>query len=103
MLEKDFLLLSEKKLIEMSDLIESRDKDSIFEVEYADGILSITIFAQENKNYVINRHSGNQKIWFSSPISGADYFAYDQAKQQWLNNKGQEIWSILSTELANFK
>lgn len=101
MQEKDFLLLSEKKLIAIADLVENNDKNSNLEVEYSDGILSIEV-SDQGKSYLINRHSGNQKIWFSSPISGADYFAYDLDKKEWLNNKGNELWHILLTELKNF-
>jgi iron donor protein CyaY len=98
--EKDFLELSEKELIRLADNIENNDKNSLFDVEYADGILNIEIFAS-NQIYVINKHSASQKIWFSSPVSGANYFAISNEK--WLDDKGRELQEILLNELkTNF-
>lgn len=101
MLDKDFLELSEKELIKLADEIENNDKNSLFDVEYSDGILNINVFAS-NQTYVINKHSASQKIWFSSPISGANYFAFSNKK--WLDDKNRELQEILLNELkANFK
>lgn len=99
--ESKFLKLAENHLINLADLIENNDKNSIFDVEYSDGILNIEIF-ESKKIFVINKHSASQKIWFSSPISGADYFAFDEEKQKWLNSKNNELSSILLNELATF-
>ncbi|MFT6346492.1 MAG: CyaY protein [Myxococcota bacterium] len=98
MKENDFLELSEKELISLADEIENNDEKSLFDVEYSDGILNIEIFSSQ-KMYVINKHSASQKIWFSSPVSGADYFAYDPAKIKWLDDKGNELRTILLNEL----
>ncbi len=99
---KDFLELSEEELINLADRIENNDKNSIFDVEYADGILNITVFSS-NQQYVINKHSASQKIWFSSPISGANYFAYNLKQNKWLDEKGRELREILLNELqTNF-
>ena len=98
MLDKDFLEISEKELISLADKIESDDQNSIFDVEYSDGILSINVFASK-KAYVINKHSASQKIWFSSPISGANYFAFNGEQKKWLDEKGQELRNFLLTEL----
>ncbi len=100
MLEKDFLELSENELINLADIIENKDKNSIFDVEYSDGILNIVVFAS-GKTYVINKHSASKKIWFSSPISGANYFAYNLDQKKWLDDSGQELKQILLTELKN--
>jgi iron donor protein CyaY len=100
MLEKDFLELSEKELIKLADEIENKDKNSLFDVEYADGILNIEVFSS-SQVYVINKHSASQKIWFSSPISGANYFSLSNEK--WLDDKKRELQEILFNELkTNF-
>jgi frataxin-like iron-binding protein CyaY len=57
---------------------------------------------QKKKIYIINRNSGNQKIWFSSPISGADYFSYQSVKKTWLNDENIELKTKLISELKNF-
>lgn len=97
--ETKFLELSEKALITLADFIENNDDKSIFDVEYSDGILNIEVFASR-KNYVINKHSASQKIWFSSPISGADYFSYDNESQKWLDKNSEELSKILLNELT---
>jgi iron donor protein CyaY len=100
MKETKFLHQTEKELIRLADKIESQDKNSLFDVEYADGILNIEIFSTK-QIYVINKHSASQKIWFSSPISGANYFSYSNNK--WLDDKGKELEEVLLNELkTNF-
>jgi len=102
MLEKDFLEISEQELSNLADFIEDNDKNSIFDAEYFDGILNINVFAS-NQIYVINKHSASQKIWFSSPISGANYFSYGFEQKKWLDEKEQELKEFLLTELkTNF-
>ena len=103
--DKDFTAFSESSLIELADLIENNDKNVVFDVEYADGILNI-IAVESGQTYVINKHSASKKIWFSSPISGADYFSYNFEKKKWLDDKGEELTKILLSELTknfNFK
>lgn len=102
MLEKDFLFFAEKELIEIADLIENNDDESFFDVEYLDGILNIVV-VKTDQTYIINKHSASQKIWYSSPISGADYFVFDEEKKLWFDDKGVELRSKLFAELKNFK
>ena len=97
--ETKFLELSGKTLIQLADFIENNDEKSIFDVEYSEGILNIEVFASK-QNYVINKHSASQKIWFSSPISGADYFSYDEQSQKWLDKNFNELSKILLNELT---
>ena len=62
-MEINFLELSEKELITLADEIENNDPKSLFDVEYADGILNINVFASDQV-YVINKHSASQKSGF---------------------------------------
>ena len=96
--DSNFLDLSERKLSEIFNFIDDNDQKSVFDVEYSDGILTISYF-KDNKTYVINKHAASKKIWFSSPVSGADYFSYHQEKQNWFNKNHQEISQILFSEL----
>ncbi len=98
----NFYKQSEAALIKLAETIEAQDKNSIFDVEYSDGILTILVEATEQE-YVINRHSANQKIWYSSPLSGADYFSLDEKSAKWLNSKGEELETKLFAELKSFK
>jgi iron donor protein CyaY len=100
MLEKDFYKLCESALLKLSEAVEAADKNSQLDAEYSDGILKIVIIASK-KTYVINRNSGNQKIWYSSPFSGADYFSFDEQTQDWRDAKGDELSQKLFLELKN--
>ncbi|MSP33765.1 MAG: iron donor protein CyaY [Rickettsiales bacterium] len=98
----NFYKQSENFLAELADIIEKQDTDSIFDVEYSDGILTILVH-KTDQEYVINRHSANQKIWYSSPLTGANYFSFDQAGALWLSSKGEELKEKLFAELKAFK
>lgn len=98
MLEKDFLKHCETSLIELCQLIEKADKNSQLDVEYSDGILSV-IIEETNQTYIINRHAASQKIWYSSPFTGANYFSFDEKSQKWLDSKSDELQQKLFLEL----
>ena len=98
MLEKDFLKHCEDALLKLASEIEKQDSANKLEVEYSEGILEIVI-AATGKTYVINRNSGNQKIWYSSPFSGADYFSFDEKSSSWLNAKGDVLAQKLFSEI----
>jgi frataxin len=102
MLEKEFTVIAQQALIDLAALIEDNDSSSLFDVEYADGILTIAV-VKTNQNYVINKHSASKKIWYSSPLTGPDYFIYDLISKKWLNNKNKELTEKLTTELKIFK
>lgn len=96
----NFHQLCEDFLFDLAEKIEAKDYDSKLDVEYHDGILEIKIIASK-KTFVINRNVGNQKIWYSSPFSGADYFAFDEKTSAWLNEAGVELASKLNGELLD--
>ncbi len=95
-----FYKKSEDFLIKLAQKIEEEDKNSIFDVDYSDGILDILVHATDQE-YVINRHNANQKIWYSSPLTGADYFSLEN--DFWLNEKGIKLEEKLLEELKKFK
>lgn len=98
MSESNFHNSCETVLNSLAEAIENRDKNSKLDVEYSDGILTITIEAT-SQTYVINRHAASQKIWYSSPFTGADYFSFDEASQNWLDSKGEWLEEKLFSEL----
>ena len=100
MLEKDFLKHCESFLMALAQRLEEKDKNSKLDVEYSDGILTI-IIEETSQTYVINRHSASQKIWYSSPISGANYFSFEEEVGKWLDSKQKELEEKLFFELNN--
>ena len=98
MLEQNFHSLCDSFLTSLADAVEAKDKNSKLDVEYSDGILTI-IIEENSKTYIINRHTASQKIWYSSPLSGADYLSFDDKAKKWLDSKGEEISQKLFFEL----
>ena len=96
--DSKFVSIAEQKLMEIADKIDEIDSQSVFECEYSDGILTIESF-NNDQTYVINKHSASQKIWFSSPLSGADYFSYNIKEGKWLNAKNQELSDKFFSEI----
>lgn len=101
-MSKSFHVLCEETLSDLFEKIETFDDGSVFDVEYSDGILDIEILSNGQK-YVINRNSGNEKIWYSSPLTGADYFAFNVKENKWLDDEGEELEVKLFNELKKIK
>lgn len=101
MLEKDFLFLCDQALQNLAAAIEEKDDHAQLDVDYSDGILSIEI-EENGQQYVINRNSASQKIWYSSPISGADYFSFDEDRKDWIDKNGKNLSNKLFAELSQF-
>jgi iron donor protein CyaY len=100
MLEQDFYKLCEEALSKIFDDLEEMDQNSDLDIDYSDGILKIV--TATNKTYVINRNAGNQKIWYSSPLTGADYFAFNAEKNIWEDDANEELSSKLFAEIKTF-
>lgn len=94
----DFEFICDNYLEDLSEELENLDKNSDLDIDYSDGILNI-IIESNAKTYVINRHSASQKIWYSSPVSGADYFSYDDKKEKFISDKNEELKTKLFKEL----
>jgi len=91
-----FYHLCHQFLSDLAIKIEEFDTNSLLDVDYADGILHIAFGKQQ---FVINRNAGNEKIWYSSPISGPDYFAFIVAKNNWYNYNDIDLTTKLFNEL----
>jgi len=96
--EKLFFQLCEIVLQNLFEAVEKFDKNSKLDVEYSDGILTIVV-EETSQTYIINRHSASQKIWYSSPFSGADYFAFNDKFEKCFDSKGEELSQKLFSEL----
>ncbi|KAJ6255430.1 frataxin [Anaeramoeba flamelloides] len=98
----NFSQLAEKKLKELLTYLRQFEDDFIsydenYETFLEKGLLSI--FFSLKGNYIINKHSGTQKIWFVSPLSGNDTFFYDCKVSNWINSEGQNLDQRLENEL----
>lgn len=91
----EFDNLALKFLEELGKSIEDADVKFQLNLDFVDGILNIEL--EDGRLYVINKHLPSKQIWLSSPLSGADYFSYEQKK--WLNKNNLSIISVLANEL----
>jgi iron donor protein CyaY len=96
--ETEFYKICDETLEKLQEKLEEFDENQDLDVEYSDGILEILIL-ENDKIFIINRNAGNQKIWYSSPVSGADYFSYNQDLKKWLNAKNIDLEEKLFGEL----
>ena len=91
-----FKTLSDNRLSDLAEAIENADKNGQLDVEYASGVLTVTL--ANKKQYVINQHVPMRQIWLSSPVSGAAHFDYVEG--HWKSTRGgQDLLEILHTEL----
>ncbi len=81
-----------------ANLDANADENEI-EVDLLNGVLSIKL--PDGSEYIINKHEPSQQIWFSSPFSGANKFTYNESKQQWVNDLGEELLELLNIELID--
>ena len=95
--ESTFKTHSDKTLSEIAEAIEAADAKGELDVEYASGVLTITL--ANKKQYVINQHVPMRQIWLSSPISGAAHFDY--AAGRWKSTRGDvDLILQLKSELS---
>lgn len=95
--ETEFKTLSDQFLTHVSDALEAADTKGTLDVEYQDGILTITL--PTKRQYVINQHTPMRQIWLSSPISGAFHFDYKNG--EWIGTRGGEnLLALLKSELT---
>ena len=93
----NFITIANNFLENLAEKIENADKDFLLEIEYQDGILDIK--DENNNNYVINSHDASQKIWYSSPFSGAYYFHLQN--NYWQDDKNHILTELLGKELLD--
>ena len=94
--ETSFKTASDKTLQLLADSIEAADGKGELDVEYASGVLTVTL--ANKKQYVINKHVPMRQIWLSSPVSGAAHF--EPVNGSWKSTRGgQDLLEVLHKEL----
>ena len=93
----DFQSLSYKVLRLLTEMIDNADFNEVLECENCDGLVKIS----DNKGniYVVNKHEPSMQIWVASPISGSVRFSYDQSLNIWINDKKDELFNFLRSEM----
>jgi len=90
--------LAEKMIEFLFDAIDEAIGDDA-DVDLENGILTVEL--EDGRQYVINKHSPNQQIWLSSPISGAAHYKYDDATTAWISTRSSDVLlDVLSAEMS---
>ena len=58
------------------------DDDTLPEVNYASGVLTMSF--PPHGTWVINKQTPNQQLWWSSPISGPRRYEYVEERERWV-------------------
>lgn len=95
----EFQNIADKSLGDLAEEIETLDEQVKLDTDLHDGILSVV--CDDGAEYVINRHGASQKIWVSSPKSGASYFVFDDKDNQWINDVGEELHAKIVAEIKS--
>lgn len=98
MQETQFLKLAKKIILYIGHQIDSQIENHIIELDILDNDV-ITIITPSGQ-YVINKQTPAREIWLASPVSGPYHFCYINGK--WETKRGQDLLSLLNTELNNF-
>ena len=77
--DSNFQMISTAMLESLTEQLEEHLGDDL-EVEYTDGIVTIT---HDEGEFVINAHLPTHQIWMSSPISGSTHFEFIQQSGRW--------------------
>merc|ERR1711862_91244 len=92
-----------------ADLLKKDPDLEIPEVNYADGVLAISL--PPNGTWVLNKQTPNEQIWWSSPISGPRRYEYVEELGRWVYsrviddtntvqyNEGDTLGGVLNKEL----
>ncbi len=82
----------------MVDAIEMADENEEMEVDFIEGVASITL--SDGQEYIINTHTPSKQIWVSSPFSGASKFSYDEDEDEWMPDNGRSLRDFISIEFS---
>jgi frataxin len=83
-------------LAQLEDRFEAELEVYELEVEYRQGVLSVT---KDTHEWVINKHAPTKQIWVASPISGASYYAYIDGVWRGVRDQSLELTSLLLSEI----
>lgn len=70
----------------------------VADAELQGGVLTVEA---DGGTWVVNKHAPTRQVWLSSPKSGARHYAFDAARGQWRDTRGDgDLLTILAGELG---
>lgn len=90
--------LAEETLERLFDALDETIGD-VADVDQEGGMLTVEL--EDGRQYVINKHTANQEIWVSSPISGAAHYRFDEEAGTWVSTRDASVLlETLAAELT---
>ncbi len=98
--ETHFHAIADATLLHLFDRLEDAfERGDFEELDLNGGIL--TIEAEDGRTFIISKHAPSCQLWLASPISGGHHFPYRESTASWALDSGQDLTSILATELES--
>ncbi|XP_046853852.1 frataxin homolog, mitochondrial-like [Xenia sp. Carnegie-2017] len=98
-----FHAISDETLHALMEYFEELGEDGHFDqdydIEYADGVLTIRLGGTHG-TYVINKQTPNRQIWLSSPTSGPKRYDFSTSNTWIYRHTGVTLHELLSKELS---
>uniref|UniRef100_A0A0G4HTH9 Uncharacterized protein n=1 Tax=Chromera velia CCMP2878 TaxID=1169474 RepID=A0A0G4HTH9_9ALVE len=82
----------------LHDSLEEAEVEELEDLELREGVLTIDL--GRLGIFVINKHFLTQQLWYSSPVSGAQYFDFSSNPKWMSQTLKQDLFTVLSTELS---
>lgn len=71
-----------------------------FEVDLENGILTVEV--PDVGTFLINKHAPLRQLWYSSPISGATHYYFDDNTGSWMSTRdGKDLSEILTADFSD--
>lgn len=96
--KKQIKLQADNAFDQIIAYIDEINEDNLIEVDEANGIIELS---KDDVKAIINFHAPTGQIWFASNSAGAYHLDYDEKKDKWVSNSGQELFIILSKEFTS--
>src|SRR5690242_12023548 len=94
--ETEFHHFADRTLITLLDTLEETDQAGGLEVEFENGVLSVTLAS--GKQLLVSKHAPSKQLWLSSPLQGGLHFDY--RNEQWMLAGGHTLQQALMQDLA---
>ena len=96
-MSKDIIQIAKKSLENLFNLIQEKYED--IDVDLIDNVLNIE--TSDDQVLIVSLHEPTSQIWYSSPLSGALHFRFEEKKSTWVDTRNdlQEFPKIVLDEI----
>ena len=94
---EDIIKIAKESLENLLNLIQEKYEN--IDVDLIDNVLNIE--TSDDQVLIVSLHEPTYQIWYSSPLSGALHFRFEEKKNTWVNTRNdvQEFPKIVLDEI----